>query len=192
MKKDRLPSSSAGFPGKCLLFPAVFLDRDGTLIKDLNYAADHEQVVLLPGAAEALRTMQELGFKLIVISNQSGVGRGMISPEEAAAVHSKFVRLMRQSGVALDGVYYCPHAPSAGCDCRKPLPGLVLLAAKEHGIDLTRSLFVGDKQTDVETGANAGMRSLLLASRGTDGAPDWNEVLRHLARASGRTHNPML
>jgi D-glycero-D-manno-heptose 1,7-bisphosphate phosphatase len=186
MKKDLLPSSSAGPPGKCLLFPAVFLDRDGTLIKDLNYAADQEQVVLLPGAAEALRTMRELGFKLIVISNQSGVGRRMISPKQAAAVHSKFVCLLRQAGVALDGVYYCPHAPSAECDCRKPLPGLVLLAAKEHSIDLTRSVFVGDKQTDVETGTNAGMRSLLLTPRRTDGAPDWNEVLRRISDKSER------
>ena len=165
---------------KPALFPAVFLDRDGTLIQDVNYAADEAQVVLLTGAAEALLVMRDLGFKLIVISNQSGVGRGIISPEQAAAVHSRFILLLRQSGVALDGVYYCPHAPSAECDCRKPLPGLVLLAAREHSIDLTRSVFVGDKQTDVETGRNAGIRSLLLALRPADGAPDWNQILRRI------------
>lgn len=171
---------------KAALFPAVFLDRDGTLIQDVNYAADEEQVVLLPGVAEALLVMRELGFKLIVISNQSGVGRGIISPEQAAAVHSRFVLLMHQSGVALDGVYYCPHEPSARCECRKPLPGLVLLAAREHSIDLTRSVFVGDKQTDMETGMNAGIHSLLLTSRAADGAPDWNEVLRRITGKSER------
>lgn len=176
-----MQSSSDNPAVKRLLFPAVFLDRDGTLIEDLNYAANQEQVALLPGAAQALRTMRELGFKLIVISNQSGVGRGMISPEQAAAVHHRFISLMQEADVALDGVYYCPHSPSAGCDCRKPLPGLVLLAAKEHSIDLTLSVFVGDKQTDVETGTNAGMCSLLLTSREQDGVPDWNKVLRHLA-----------
>lgn len=161
------------------LAPAIFLDRDGTLIKDLKYMSREEQVSLLPGAVPALLAFQKYGFKLIVVSNQSGVARGLISLEQAAAVHSRFVTLMLGAGVAFDGVYYCYHAPGDGCGCRKPSPGLVYLAAQEHNIDLPRSVFIGDQSTDAETGTNAGIRSLLL-SFSSDGASGWNEIVKDI------------
>jgi len=142
---------------------AVFLDRDGTLIEDMRYPRDSSQVRLLPGAAEALRQLKEAGFALIVVSNQSGLGRGLITPEEAAAVHARFVGLLAEAGVTLDACYYCPHAPEAGCDCRKPKPGLLLRAAVEHGLDLPTSVMVGDKLSDVDAGNAAGCRSILFA-----------------------------
>src|SRR6266481_2579523 len=102
---------------------ALFLDRDGTLIVEVGYPNDPAQVELLPGAADALRELQR-DWLLVVISNQSGIGRGLITPEQATAVHDRFVAEFTAAGVAFAGFYYCPHAPDARCACRKPAPGL--------------------------------------------------------------------
>jgi histidinol-phosphate phosphatase family protein len=155
--------------------PAVFLDRDGTLIEDTGYPRDPALVRLLPGAAHALRLLGEAGFLLVVVSNQSGVGRGLITPVEAAAVHARFVECLLGEGVRLSGAYYCPHTPGEGCPCRKPAPGLLLHAAAEHGIDLPNSFLVGDRPSDAEAAVRAGCRPVLLGPVGW--ARGWREAL---------------
>lgn len=153
---------------------AVFLDRDGTLIEDLDYAREPERVRLLAGVAQALSQLRASGFQLVVVSNQSGIGRGIISEREARAVHERFVALLTDEGIELDAVKYCPHAPEEGCACRKPAPGMLTDAASELGLDLRESFMVGDKDSDVEAGRRAGCRSILFAG-------DWDEVTRYIA-----------
>jgi histidinol-phosphate phosphatase family protein len=156
---------------------AVFLDRDGTLIEDLGYPREPDRVRLLDGAAEALVQLQEAGLKLILVGNQSGIGRGIVTEEEARAVHQRFVSELRAKGISLDAVRYCPHAPWEQCDCRKPLPGLLNSAAAELGVDVSRSFMVGDKASDVEAGHRAGARTVLLGD-----APDPQSDPDHVAR----------
>jgi len=168
--------------------PAVFFDRDGTLIDDVGYPRDPAHVRLVDGAVEALMRLRRAGFRLVVVSNQSGVGRSLVTEDEARRVHERFTAEFGRRGVYLDDVRYCPHAPDAGCDCRKPAPGLVLAAAADLGIDLAASFMIGDKASDVEAGRRAGCSTVLLAPHGraTDGGPvdgadhvarDWPEVL---------------
>lgn len=124
---------------------------------------------------------------LVMVSNQSGIGRGLITPEEAAAVHARLEELLAAEGVALAGVYYCPHAPDAGCDCRKPSPGLLLRAASDLGIDLAGSYAVGDQPRDVEAGRRAGCRTALLGPSGDADivAPDWGSLAPMMLRDTG-------
>jgi histidinol-phosphate phosphatase family protein len=135
------------------------------LIVDVGYPRDPDQVRLLPGAAAALRHLQENGFALVMISNQSGIGRGLVLPQEAEQVHARTVALLAEAGVRLDAVRYCPHAPEAGCACRKPSPAMVRSAAQELHLDLSASFFVGDKAIDVQAGQRAGCRTILLVPR---------------------------
>ncbi|MDX6448849.1 MAG: D-glycero-D-manno-heptose 1,7-bisphosphate phosphatase, partial [Gaiellaceae bacterium] len=128
---------------------AVFLDRDGTLIDDVGYISDPEDVRLVPGAADALRGLRDAGFRLVVISNQSGLGRGLVTQEQADSVHARFLAELQRAGARIDAAYYCPHAPDEGCRCRKPLPGLILDAARDLGLDLERSVMVGNSDVDV-------------------------------------------
>src|SRR4051794_18720284 len=137
---------------------AMFLDRDGTLIDDAGYIADPSRVRLLPGAAASLRALRAEGFRLVLVSNQSGIGRGLISHEQAEAVHRRFVEEFERRGVRLDAVRYCPHSPDDGCPCRKPAPGLLLDAARDLEIELGRSFMVGNTAADVEAGRSAGCR----------------------------------
>lgn len=142
--------------------PALFLDRDGTLIVDVGYPRDPALVEPLPGAIEALRDLQQR-FALVIISNQSGIARGKITNAEAAAVHARVLEVFAAGGVTFHGAYYCPHAPDAGCRCRKPQPGLLLDAARDLSLDLDRSVMIGDKPSDVEAGLAARCgRSLLF------------------------------
>jgi D-glycero-D-manno-heptose 1,7-bisphosphate phosphatase len=161
--------------------PAVFLDRDGTVIEDVVYLDDPAGVRLLDGAADGLAALRRAGFALVVVSNQSGIGRGLISPERADAVHRGFMDELRRAGVEPDDVRYCPHAPDAACECRKPSPRLLLDSARELGLDLAGSFMVGDKPSDAETGRNAGCRTILLgASNGGEAdhvADSWADVV---------------
>jgi len=134
---------------------ALFLDRDGTLIVDVGYPRDPALVEPLPGAIDALRELQQT-FALVIISNQSGIARGLITEAEQEAVHARVVEVFAAGGVTFAGAYYCPHAPDAGCRCRKPAPGLLLDAARELGLDLARSIMIGDKPSDLEAGRAAG------------------------------------
>jgi D-glycero-D-manno-heptose 1,7-bisphosphate phosphatase len=153
---------------------ALFLDRDGTLITDVGYPRDPALVEPLPGAIDALRELQH-SWKLVIISNQSGIGRGLITGAEAAAVHARVVEVFAAGGVTFAGAYYCPHAPDAGCRCRKPAPGLLLDAAAELDLDLTTSAMIGDKPSDLEAGRAAGVARAI-------GFDDWATVLPQLAR----------
>jgi D,D-heptose 1,7-bisphosphate phosphatase len=146
-------------------FRAVFFDRDGTLIVDHGYLSSPEQVEFLPGAIEVLRTLQNRNFLLVVISNQSGLGRGLITQKQADAVDQRFRTLLDENGIRLAGVYYCPHAPDHGCGCRKPQPGLLRKAAQDLNIDLAHSYMVGDKVSDYEAGQAAGCQAVLIAKQ---------------------------
>ena len=149
---------------------AIFLDRDGTLIVDVGYPRDPDRVEILPGALEALRRFS--GWALVVVSNQSGIGRGLITPAEAAAVHERFVARFAEAGIVFAGVYYCPHAPDAGCACRKPEPGMLRDAARELGLDLAASIMIGDKAADVAAGVAAGVAAALRFTG------DWDAIYR--------------
>ncbi len=148
--------------------PSLFLDRDGTLIVDADYPKDPAVVQLMDGVVEFLQTMQEHGFALIVVSNQSGIGRGKIHPEEAQAVHERFLQLFAQHGIYFQGAYHCPHAPEDDCECRKPKPGMLLQAARDHNLELSRSFIVGDKMADVEAGQRAGCQGILFRRKAGD------------------------
>ncbi len=165
---------------------ALFLDRDGTLIVDVGYPRQPERVELVPGAAEALAELQT-SWALVVISNQSGIGRGRITESEAAAVHARFLEMFAAVGVTFAGSYYCPHAPHAACRCRKPLPGMIEDAARELDLDLAASAIVGDKPSDLEAGRAAGCRTLVFFATDVGGAPD-TEVVLGGPGTSGTTH----
>lgn len=140
----------------------VILDRDGTLIVERRYLSAPEQVELIPGVAGALRKFRELGFGLVVVTNQSGIGRGFFGQEQLHRIHSKLHDLLDKEGVVLDGIYFCPHTPEDGCCCRKPRLGMVEMASKDHMFDPEQSLFVGDKVCDIELGKNAGGTTFLV------------------------------
>ncbi len=148
---------------------AIFLDKDGTLVEDVPYNVDPARLKLMPGALEGLTQWQRAGYKLVVISNQSGVARGIFPEDALAGVKSRLERLLAEGGAALAGFYYCPHLPegtvpayAVDCECRKPAPGLLFQAARDLDINLAASWFVGDILNDVEAGNRAGCRTVLL------------------------------
>jgi D,D-heptose 1,7-bisphosphate phosphatase len=144
------------------LRPAVFLDRDGTLVRETGYLSDPSGLELLPGVAEALRALKAAGYALIVVSNQAGVGRGLYPLGAAHATMARLRRELALRGVELDGIYFCPHRPDEGCECRKPREGLLRRAAEDHQLDLPTSVMVGDKRSDVAAGHAAGGRGWLV------------------------------
>ena len=154
---------------------AVFLDRDGTIVADKHYLADPEGLELLPNALDGLRELRALGAQLVVVTNQSGVGRGYFPADAVERMHARLRELLAEGGVGLDGIYVCPHAPEDGCDCRKPASGLFERAAEELGIDLGASFVLGDKDADVEAGRRIGATPIQIGAETTDGvaqAPD--------------------
>jgi D-glycero-D-manno-heptose 1,7-bisphosphate phosphatase len=144
---------------------ALFLDRDGVVIEDRGYMRDPNDVVLLPSAAEALRRFADEGWKLIVISNQSGVGRGLITPVEMDAVQARFLQALRAEGVEVAATYICAHSPEERCVCRKPSPFLLKQAAAEHDVDLRQSWMIGDRESDLLAGRLAGCRTIWLRNK---------------------------
>jgi len=139
---------------------AVFFDRDGTLMEDAGYCGDPARVRVFPGVSEALRRLKDAGFAVLVITNQSGIARGLITEGQYHAVQAEF---LRQAGPGLiDATYYCADAPGTASARRKPAPGMVLEAAARYGIDLAQSYFVGDKAADIECGRRAGTRTILV------------------------------
>jgi histidinol-phosphate phosphatase family protein len=164
---------------------AAFLDRDGTIIVDTGYIANPELVELLPGAADALCALGR-DYALVIVSNQSGVARGLIRTEQLAAVHARMELLLAEAGVVLTSSYYCQHAPDAGCPCRKPAPGLLRQAAREHGFDLASSIMIGNRASDVEAGRAAGCATALLGDDDAIAdvkAPSWPLLLAALRAA---------
>jgi D-glycero-D-manno-heptose 1,7-bisphosphate phosphatase len=157
------------------LSAAVFIDRDGTIIEDADYCSHPKQVKVFHGVPEALRRLKSEGFKLIVITNQSGIGRGFFTVDQYRCVESE---VSRQLGYGLiDATYFCPDVPGQHSSHRKPSPGMILQAKQEHQIDLARSFFIGDKEIDVECGRNAGVRTIRVQTGFdrdiTDSTADW-------------------
>jgi histidinol-phosphate phosphatase family protein len=140
----------------------VVLDRDGTIIEEREYLSNPEQVALIPGAAAALRELQQMGFGLAVITNQSGVGRGLFDLQQVKLVHQRLERLLASEGVRLAGVYVCPHTPEDDCTCRKPKLGLLNQAASELNFCLENSIVIGDKPCDIDMGRHAGATTFLV------------------------------
>ena len=155
------------------LRPAAFLDRDGVLNEDLGYVHRVADFHWLPGALQACQRLQAAGYALVVVTNQSGVARGMYSLAEVDALHTHMQQQLADAGVSLIGVYRCPHLPGAevpayslDCDCRKPKPGMLLQALREHSLDAARSVLVGDKSSDVQAGQAAGVARCIRVGPG--------------------------
>jgi D-glycero-D-manno-heptose 1,7-bisphosphate phosphatase len=151
--------------------PAIFLDRDGVIIENRSdYVRSWDDVEVFPQALEALSALSGSPYRVILVTNQSAVGRGHISAETATAINDRLLTVIRQAGGRVDAVYMCPHDPAAGCACRKPQPGLLLRAAEDLNVDLGRSVMIGDALADVQAGQAAGVRRcvLLRTGRGRD------------------------
>jgi len=144
----------------------VILDRDGTIVVDRHYLSDPDALQFEPWAEAGLRSMSDMGFRLVVITNQSGVARGLFSLARLAEIHDRMRQMLHAIGVALEGVYFCPHGPQEGCECRKPNLGLMRQASRELGFEMSRSIVIGDKDSDVEFGRRAGALTMLIAKPG--------------------------
>lgn len=140
--------------------PALFLDRDGTLITDTGYPRDPALVALLPGVVPPLHAAIAKGCALVIISNQSGVARGLVTRDEAASVQARVEALFAERGVVFDAAKFCFHGTTDACECRKPAPGMILASARELDLDLEHSVMIGDKPSDVEAGRAAGCRTI--------------------------------
>lgn len=150
---------------------AVFIDRDGTISEEVGYINHVSRFRLFPYSAAALKQLHDNGYLAIVITNQAGVARGYFSEEMVQAIHKQMTKDLETGGATLDAIYYCAHHPTVGeppyqldCDCRKPKPGLLLRAARDYDIDLANSWMVGDRYSDIELAANAGVKSALVLS----------------------------
>jgi D-glycero-D-manno-heptose 1,7-bisphosphate phosphatase len=166
------------------LSAAVFIDRDGTIMHDADYCSHPKQVKIFSGVVEALQRLKSRGFKLIIITNQSGIGRGLFTLDQYRSVEAE---VSRQLGDGLiNATYFCPDVPGQHSSHRKPSPGMILQAKREHEIDLTRSFFIGDKEIDVECGRNAGVRTIRVQTGfdrdTTASAADW--VVKDLPAAA--------
>jgi D-glycero-D-manno-heptose 1,7-bisphosphate phosphatase len=148
---------------------AVFVDRDGTIIEDTGYISSSKEVSFIPGSIAAVKRLNQAGFQVIVITNQSGVARGIFSEDRLQTVDKHIQKHVLSGGAHIDAFYYCPHHPEHGvypyrqaCECRKPEPGLIKKAAREHQIDLSRSFMVGDHSCDIQAGKKAGVRTVFV------------------------------
>jgi D-glycero-D-manno-heptose 1,7-bisphosphate phosphatase len=139
--------------------PAIFLDRDGTIVEEVNYLHRAEEMRIFPEAAAALRDLKDQGYLLVVVTNQSGIGRGIYTEDDMRRVHKA---IQHELGEMINGFYHCPHLPCDGCECRKPGLKMIRDAERDLDIDLNRSWIVGDKKIDVETGKAAGMKTALV------------------------------
>ena len=149
------------------MYPAIFLDRDGVLIENRSdYVRDWSQVRIIPEAIRALSLAPIKKYKVVIVTNQSVVGRGLILLKTAQEINQRLINLIRDQDGQIDGVYMCPHKPEDGCSCRKPLPGLLLHAAKELSLDLQRSWMIGDAWSDLQAGQRANIRRIILLKTG--------------------------
>lgn len=148
---------------------AVFLDRDGTLNEEVHYLSQPEQLNLLPTAAETIAMLNQREIAVVVITNQAGIARGIFTEQHLQIIHDRLTQMLAAFNAKLDGIYYCPHHPTAGigeyltvCHCRKPMPGMLIQAAQELNLDLSQSLMIGDRDIDLQAGANAGCKTALV------------------------------
>jgi len=166
--------------------PAIFLDRDGTITREVDYLRAVKDLRLLPGAASAVRTLNEAGFAVVVVTNQSGIARGLLTEKQFHEIHAALVQRLARHRARLDGMYYCPHHPQATvaryrqeCECRKPAPGLLRQAARELDLDLTHSYAIGDRARDLAPGRAVGCRTVLVRSGyGAEQEANWGETWR--------------
>ena len=186
------------------LFPnkAVFLDRDGTLIVNRHFASDPDSIEFLDGVVEGLLKLRGAGYKLVLVSNQSGVARGYFEEAAVGRMHNRLQRMLNKYGAALDGLEYCPHHPegtvspfAVDCVCRKPAPGMLRRAARKHGVNLSASWMVGDIEADVEAGRRAGTRTILVGPETAQPPPDFRSedftaAVRLILERSGDAPNP--
>jgi len=147
----------------------LFLDRDGTINSEVDFLTSPDDVVLLPSASRVIREANDLGLRVIVVTNQSGVARGLLTENDLVAVHERLTQLLQADGARIDAIYFCPHHPAEGnepyvvdCDCRKPRPGMLLRGKKEFDLDLSRSFMIGDRCADLEAGRSAGTTTGLV------------------------------
>jgi histidinol-phosphate phosphatase family protein len=140
----------------------VFIDRDGTIIEDKDFIKSPDEIEFIPGSIEALRILKKMGYKIIVISNQSGIGRGILTEKMVKEVNDSFIRQLREKGTSIDALYYCPHHPEDGCNCRKPETGMIRRAVAEHKLYLKEAVVIGDKLSDIEMGRRIGAKSILV------------------------------
>ncbi|MFN3135589.1 MAG: D-glycero-beta-D-manno-heptose 1,7-bisphosphate 7-phosphatase [Candidatus Kryptonium sp.] len=148
---------------------AIFLDRDGTINEDVNFLSSPEQLVLIENSAEAIKEANELGLKVIVFTNQSGIARGYFTEEDLHRIHKRLDELLAEKGAKVDAYYYCPHHPTEGngeyrveCECRKPKDGMLQRASREQNIDLKKSFVIGDRCVDIQAGKTAGATTILV------------------------------
>jgi D-glycero-D-manno-heptose 1,7-bisphosphate phosphatase len=168
----------------------VLLDRDGTIVFERGYIRDPDEIELLPGAAAALRRLAKSSLALAVVTNQSAVGRGLLTEERLGEIHQRLRELLAAEGVALAGIYFCPHIPEDGCACRKPETGLFESASRELGFLPSESFVIGDKECDVELGQRAGATTILVRTGygddvDRDGSVSPDYVADDLAEAAG-------
>jgi D-glycero-D-manno-heptose 1,7-bisphosphate phosphatase len=172
--------------------PAVFVDRDGTVIRERDYLSDPADVELLPGAAEALRAFQDAGYAVVIVTNQSGIARGYYGEADYRAVAAEVERRLRAEGVEIRGAYHCPHHPdiTGPCRCRKPAPGMFEEAAADHDLALDRSVYIGDRVRDIAPGLERGGTGVLVRTGYGEaeavGAPSGAVVVEDLAAAARR------
>ena len=147
--------------------PALFIDRDGTIIKQIDghYISSIEQIELIENIFPAILMLQNEGYLVIIVTNQAGINKGILSNELVDEINQHIIRLLKKQGIDVSAVYVCPHKPEEQCKCRKPQPGLLLKAAKEHNIDLENSIIIGDTDKDTEAGLNAGLKKVIKILR---------------------------
>jgi len=157
--------------------PAVFIDRDGTVIREVGYLCRPEQIEILPRVPEAIRMLRGRGYRVVLVTNQSAVARGMLKESELEEIHHLLRNELHRAGAGLDGIYYCPHHPSDGvapyvihCRCRKPNSGMIERAARDLQLNLMHSYVVGDQETDMELARRCGIKGIWLRSGDVDGA----------------------
>lgn len=162
------------------------LDRDGTIVVDRHYLADPDELEFEPGAEVGLRRMTDMGFRLVVITNQSGVARALFTLSALEEIHERLRQMMLGIGARLDGIYFCPHAPGDDCDCRKPNLGLMRQASEALGFDMSECIVIGDKDSDIEFGRRAGAITMLIgnAEQRLSSRPQADYVVANLTEAA--------
>ena len=157
--------------GRAKSSPALFLDRDGTINEDVGYLHDPEKFKTLPEALEGIKRFFDMGYRIIIITNQPGIGIGYYTEEDFYRVNRRMLSLFSKMGIIVDKIYFCPHSKSERCTCRKPEQALIERAKQEMNIDVENSIFIGDKTSDMEAGKRAGMRTVLVGTgfAGEDG-----------------------
>ena len=170
----------------------IFLDRDGVINQHpsyMGYVQMWEEFNFIPNARSAIRELTKNGYRIFVVTNQAGIGRGLYSEETLQDIHCRMATKIAEAGGAIEAVYYCPHHPDAGCECRKPRPGMLKRAAQEHDIDLSRAYFIGDSTTDVQAGRRAGTKTfLVLTGYGCESYHEYINAEYYRCRNSAECH----